>query len=576
MHADHLDTDIHTFLERHQKKDLMRFVTVGSVDDGKSTMIGRLLHDTGAVYEDHLEDARGGSEGEVDLARITDGLRAEREQGITIDVAYRYFTTAKRKFIIADTPGHIQYTRNMATGASTADLAIILIDARNGVLQQSRRHAYIASLLGIPYLLVAVNKMDAVDYDEARYREIHAEFEAFSKHLNFQKVLFLPISALVGDNVVEESSQMPWYEGPTLLQHLEGIDLNLGGASDIFRYPVQYVLRPDQDYRGFAGQIASGVVRPGDSVKVLPSGHTSTVKAIDSFEGELEEAFAPMSVSIRLSDEIDVSRGDLLVHEGCEPELHRRFRAMLVWMGDKALDREKTYLLKHGTQYVRAEVSKIVYKNDLRQLEELPSESLELNDIGCVEILCHRPIAFDAYLDNRVTGSFILIDSLSNFTAAAGMILQGHDSCDDEGAEANSPHTGISVAERKERLGHEGLVLCIADDGAGKTTRFAYALEREIFDSGALVHVVLGNDEGAIGAIRTCVEAGLLTICVARKETQFIKQLQESLEKAQILRVTLDADSTSSDVCIPDWNKGFDASLRAMVEDLLARKTLKT
>ena len=575
MHADHLDTDILTFLDRHQRKDLMRFVTVGSVDDGKSTMIGRLLHDTGAVYEDHLDDARGGQEGEVDLAKITDGLRAEREQGITIDVAYRYFTTPTRKFIIADTPGHIQYTRNMATGASTADLAIILIDARNGVLQQSRRHAYIASLLGIPYLLVAVNKMDAVDYDEARYREIHAEFAAFAEHLNFKDVLFLPISALVGDNVVEKSDAMPWYQGNTLLEHLEGVELNFERGSEALRYPVQYVLRPDQDYRGFAGRIESGVVRPGDSVRVLPSGHTSTVKAIDCFEGELEVAYAPMSVSIRLSDEIDVSRGDLLVHNGQEPELHRRLRAMLVWMGDKPLDLGKTYLLKHGTQYIRAEVSRVVYQNDLLNLEQLPAETLELNDIGCVELLCHRPIAFDAYKTNRTMGSFILIDSMSNFTAAAGMILEAADSGEGGADLTDLPHSGISVSERAERMGHPGVALCVSGESENRAARFAYAIERELFDRGATVHVVLGQDEGAIRSIKSGVDAGLVTLCVSPESGVLGKQLQETLDKSQLLQIGLGIEGDALDFHLQDSGKGFDGSLKGLIEALQERNILK-
>ncbi len=494
MYADHLDTDIQTFLTRHQSKDLLRFVSVGSVDDGKSTMIGRLLYDTGGVYEDNLEDARNRADkdGEIDFARLTDGLRAEREQGITIDVAYRYFTTATRKFIIADTPGHIQYTRNMATGASTADLAIILIDARLGVLQQSRRHAFIASLLGIPHLLVAVNKMDLKDYDQSVYDAIVSDFATVASHLNFDEVTFLPMSALHGDNVVSTGDNLPWYTGPTLLEHLETVDIRKDRASEAFRYPVQYVIRPNQNYRGFAGQIASGTVRKGDSICVLPSGKTSTVKAIDTFAGEVDNAFAPMSVTIRLDDEIDVSRGDVITRVGEETDTGRQFDAMMVWMSEKPLDTRKSYLIKHGSQYLRAELSTVHFRVDLDELSNAPADELALNDIGAVSVTCHREIPHDSYITNRSTGAFVVIDSLTNETVAAGMIteLAAADRADDGTEVLDRPHSGVSPRERQERLGHEGAVVWMSGlPAAGKST-IGYALERRLFDLGCICHVL--------------------------------------------------------------------------------------
>ncbi len=420
-----IESDILGFIERNQNKELLRFVTVGSVDDGKSTLIGRLLHDTKGVYEDQLKDAtRTTATGEtaIDFARITDGLRAEREQGITIDVAYRYFHTPIRKFIIADTPGHVQYTRNMATGASTANVALILIDARLGVLQQSRRHAMIGSLLGIPHLLVCVNKMDLVDYDKDIFDSIVADFRSFSDTLHYHSVDFVPISALMGINVVEPAPhRTPWYEGPTVLEFLETVPI----AGDInlrdFRFPVQTVIRPDLDYRGFAGQVMSGVVSVGDRIKVLPNGQTSTVTHIDTWEGETPEAFAPQSVTLRLADEIDISRGDLVVKAEDEPYIGRHVDAMVVWMGETPLDPERSYVIKHTTRYVRTNVEEVAWQLDLETLEQNEGvDSLELNDIGLVRFTTHRPLVFDAYQKNRATGAFIIIDSMTNNTV-------GHD-----------------------------------------------------------------------------------------------------------------------------------------------------
>jgi sulfate adenylyltransferase large subunit len=423
-----LSSDIEAYLRRYQDKDLLRFVAVGSVDDGKSTLIGRLLFDTGSVYDDQLEAVRKASQmagTEVDLSLLTDGLAAEREQGITIDVAYRYFSTDKRKFIIADTPGHVQYTRNMVTGASTAAVALILIDARLGVLQQSRRHAYLASLLGIPHLAVCVNKMDLVDFDQAVFARIQREFSTFTNALSFADVGFVPTSALRGDNCVHRSAKMPWYDGRTVLEYLESVPVHEARVSAHLRYPVQYVLRPSGDYRGFAGRIASGVVKKGDPIMVLSSGKTSRVKAIDVFDGELPQAFASQSVTLRLEDEIDVSRGDMLVHPGDLPRVARRFDASLVWMHEAPLDVRKTYLLKHTTQIVPAHVERIHWRKDMDTLEETPARTLALNDIGRATLATHRPLFLDAYAENRETGSFILIDAITNGTVGAGMVVGG-------------------------------------------------------------------------------------------------------------------------------------------------------
>ncbi len=421
-----VSSDIEAYLRRYQDKELLRFVAVGSVDDGKSTLIGRLLYDTGSVYEDQLAAVRKASQmagTEVDLSLLTDGLAAEREQGITIDVAYRYFSTARRKFIIADTPGHVQYTRNMVTGASTANVALILIDARLGVLQQSRRHAYIASLLGIPHLAVCVNKMDLVEYDQGTYTRIRESFSKFTRALSFADVSFFPTSALEGDNCVHRSTKIPWYEGPTVLEFLESVPVREARNLAHFRYPVQYVLRPNLDYRGFAGRIASGVVKKGDPVVSLSSGRSSRVKSIDVFDGELPEAFAPQSVTLRLEDEIDVSRGDMLVHPGDAPRVTRTFDAQLVWMHDVPLDLQRTYLLKHTTQIVRVDIERVHYRKDMDTLEDVPAPTLHINDIGRATLTAHRPLFLDAYESNRDTGSFIIIDPLSNTTVGAGMVV---------------------------------------------------------------------------------------------------------------------------------------------------------
>lgn len=419
-----IKSDIGAYLDRYQKKELLRFVTIGSVDDGKSTLIGRLLNDTDSVYIDQLEGAKKIDDGEekVDLALITDGLKAEREQGITIDVAYRYFSTEKRKFIIADTPGHEQYTRNMATGASTAQVALILIDARLGVLAQSKRHAYIASLLGIPHLLVCVNKMDLKNYSEDVYSDIVKEFSEFSASMGFDGVTFVPVSALEGDNVVSFSEKTPWYEGPTVLSFLENVPIKKNVNEDEFAFPVQYVLRPHLNYRGYAGTVISGVVKPGDEILVLPSLKKSKIKTIDVYEGQLEEAFSPQSVVITLEDEIDISRGDMLVHAHHSLHAVKDFEAMIVWMNDEPLMKNRQYYLKHTTNMITGVVSQVDHIVDVHTLQKVEADELKLNDIGKVHLKLNRPIIADSYRNNRQGGAFILIDRLTNATVAAGMI----------------------------------------------------------------------------------------------------------------------------------------------------------
>jgi bifunctional enzyme CysN/CysC len=415
--------------------DLLRLSTAGSVDDGKSTLIGRLLLDTQQIMADQvaqLEDAsrRQGFD-RTELALVTDGLRAEREQGITIDVAYRYFHTPRRKFIIADTPGHPQYTRNMVTGASTANLAVILVDARAGMTEQSRRHAFLSSLLGIPHLVVAVNKMDLVDYSQARFEEIRAEFAEFAAKLDVSDVTFIPISALDGDNVVDRSAHMPWYAGTPLLYHLENVhiasDRNLVDA----RLPVQWVIRPQSDahpdYRGYAGQIAGGMLKPGDDVIALPSGFTSTITAIDTFDGPVEEAFAPMSVTVRLADDLDVSRGDVLARPANQPTSGQDLDVMVSWMTDRPLQTRQMYAVKHTTHNARAMVTDVQYRLDVNTLHrDEDATQLGLNDIGRVRLRTTEPVHYDPYTRNRLTGGLIVIDETTNTTAGAGMIVDRH------------------------------------------------------------------------------------------------------------------------------------------------------
>lgn len=416
--------------------DLVRFATAGSVDDGKSTLIGRLLYDSKSLFDDNLASvervSRERGDDYTDLALLTDGLRAEREQGITIDVAYRYFATPKRKFIVADTPGHVQYTRNMVTGASTADVALILVDARKGVSEQSRRHAFLASLLGVPHLVLLVNKMDLVDWDQARFDEIAQEFSDFASRLKIHDLSFIPVSALLGDNVVDRSANMPWYEGSTLLGHLERVHVSSDRNLVDVRFPVQYVIRPQSataiDYRGFAGQVASGVLKPGDRVTVLPSGFETTIAAIDGPEGPVEEAFPPMSVVVRLADEIDVSRGDMICRPANTATATQDLDAQLCWMDERApLTPGRIYGLKHTTRWARAKVAGIAYRVDVNTLHrDQEATALHLNEIGRVRLRTTSPLFVDPYQENRTTGSFILVDESTNRTVAAGLLTGSH------------------------------------------------------------------------------------------------------------------------------------------------------
>lgn len=429
-----LETDIHAYLAQHESKDMLRFLTCGSVDDGKSTLIGRLLHDSKMIYEDQLaaitkDSKKVGTTGEkVDLALLVDGLQSEREQGITIDVAYRYFSTDKRKFIIADTPGHEQYTRNMVTGASTCDLAIILVDARAGVKTQTKRHSFLVSLLGIKNVIVAVNKMDLMDYSENTYAQIKEDYLAFSEHLALKNIQFIPMSALEGDNVVNLSPNTPWYTGPTMIDMLNTIEVDKTVNHDDFRFPVQYVNRPHLNYRGFAGTIVSGDIAVGDAVTALPSGKTSTVKSIDTFEAELESAKAGAAVTLTLNDEIDISRGDMIVKTDNQPFLHSSFAAHLVWMDEAAMIPNKQYNIKFATQKVAGAISNIDYLIDVNTLKQTQGVHLQLNEIAKVDLKLTQAVACDAYTRNRKTGAFIVIDRLTNATVGAGMIISQNQS----------------------------------------------------------------------------------------------------------------------------------------------------
>ncbi len=423
-----IETDINAYLAQHEQKELLRFLTCGSVDDGKSTLIGRLLYDTKMIYEDQLEAIQsdtvkhGTTGGKMDLALLVDGLQAEREQGITIDVAYRYFSTAKRKFIIADTPGHEQYTRNMATGASTCDLAVILIDARYGVVTQTRRHSYIASLLGIKHVVVAINKMDLVNFSEEVFRKIQADYLEFSKNLGEQNYFFVPMSALDGDNVVHAGDRCQWYTGATLMQILETVQIAGDKNYQDLRFPVQFVNRPNLDFRGFCGTLASGLVRQGQQVRVLPSNKTSRVKSIVTYDGDLQEAFAGQAVTLTLDDEIDISRGDMLVDAGAQVTFAQTMTAHLVWMAEQPLQLGRQYLFKYATKVTPGSIGSIHHRIDVNTQEQLPAQQMQLNDIAQVDVELQQPVVIDAYAGNRGTGAFIVIDRLTNVTVGAGMV----------------------------------------------------------------------------------------------------------------------------------------------------------
>ena len=493
--SDLIATDIDAYLKQHERKDLLRLLTCGSVDDGKSTLIGRLLHDSHMIYEDQLQaiksdSVKSGTTGDkYDLALLTDGLQAEREQGITIDVAYRYFSTAKRKFIIADTPGHEQYTRNMATGASNCELAIILIDARHGVMTQTRRHTFIASLLGIRHIIVAINKMDLLNFDKQVFDRIRADYVNFASDLDTGELTFIPISALNGDNVVNASTQTPWYDGPTLMSMLENVKINSVRNFDDFRFPVQYVNRPNLNFRGYCGTVASGIVRKGDQVTVLPSGKMSRVKSIVTFDEELVLASPQMAVTLTLEDEIDISRGDLIVHDDNLPGALDTVTATIVWMSESTMLPGKQYEFKHASKALTGQISAIRHKIDVNTMERRPAPTLELNEIGLCDVSFTQKLYFDPYKRNIATGAFIIIDRLTNVTVGAGMI---------ENATKISRHREgkaghVTTAEREARFGQKPVtVMFVGLSGSGKST-LAHALERRLFDMGRVSAVLDGK-----------------------------------------------------------------------------------
>ena len=498
--------NIKEFLDQDQRKDLLRLLTAGSVDDGKSTLIGRLMFDSKMLYEDQLaalerDSKRVGHAGEdIDYALLLDGLKAEREQGITIDVAYRYFSTAKRKFIIADTPGHEQYTRNMITGGSTANLAIILIDARHGVITQTKRHTFLVSLLGIKHVVVAINKMDLVNFSQEVFEKIRKDYETFVAQLDIPDVHFIPLSALKGDNVVETSERTPWYHGSSLLEFLETVHISSDRNFTDLRYPVQFVLRPDIKFRGFSTSVASGVISKGDDILVLPSLKTSKVKSIETYDGEKDYAFPPQSVTVTLEDEIDISRGDMLVHPDNRPRVERHFEAMLVWMDENKMDLSTQFYIKHANNNTKAKIDQIRYKVDVNTLEKSSIENFSLNEIGRVVITTTKPLFFDPYKKNKQTGSFILIDPVTHNTCAVGMIIDKLGSKDlpsritdgdkDKIAKGKSL---VTIDERRKKFNQKGETIWITGlHGSGKN-ELAFSLEKKLFENGATAVLLDGS-----------------------------------------------------------------------------------
>ncbi|MFY9180170.1 MAG: sulfate adenylyltransferase subunit CysN [Venatoribacter sp.] len=525
--------DILQYLKQHENKELLRFLTCGNVDDGKSTLIGRLLYDSKATYEDQLaavvkDSAKVGTTGDrPDLALLVDGLQAEREQGITIDVAYRYFSTAKRKFIIADTPGHEQYTRNMATGASTCELAIILIDARKGVKTQTRRHSFIASLLGIKHVIVAINKMDLVDFSEDRFLEIQMEYREFARKLNIPNINFVPISALDGDNVVSHSERSPWYQGKTLMEILETADVHKERNFTNFRLPVQYVNRPNLNFRGFCGTIASGVVRVGDPILALPSKKSSRVKEIVTFDGNLEEAFAGQAITLTLEDEIDISRGDAIVHVDDLPEVSKKLNANIVWMTDAPLLPGKPYDIKFAAGNTAGTISKIHNLVDVNTLEKRKAEKVSLNEIAQVEVALEKSVAFDAYDKIQGTGSFIIIDRLTNVTIGAGMVTSA--------ANDDYDNRPVSAEEKARRFNQQPAVVSLVGDNASE---IANGLDRRLFEMGRLATIATAFNAAVLK------DAGLVVLVAGeakdadiRLETQDepLENLISALKKQEII-----------------------------------------
>ena len=538
--------DITSYLARHESKDLLRFLTCGSVDDGKSTLIGRLLYDSHMIYEDQLEkitkDSKiyGTTGDDFDPALLTDGLKAEREQGITIDVAYRYFSTDKRKFIIADCPGHEQYTRNMATGASTCNLAVILIDARHGVITQTRRHSFICSLLGIKHVIVAVNKMDLVDWSENKFDEIKNDFNNTVARLNFSDIHFIPLSALKGDNVVNRSKSMDWYNGPTFLSHLENVNISADRNLIDMRFPVQYVLRPDLNFRGFSGTVASGVIRKGDKVACLPSGQHSEVKEIYGVDGVQEEAFSQQSITLTLHDEIDVSRGNILVPVNNIPKIGNEFEAMIVWMHEEFAEAGKNYVFKHTTNIVPGSISNIRYKVDVNSMKRDKNENdinlkINLNEIARCHITLHRSIAFDSYTRNRSTGAFIIIDRLTNITVGAGMIVDRAVSKSLKNSEKNiKKEKGLVSSEKRSELFNQKPVTIWLTglSGSGKTT-IAMLLEKKLTDIRNRSYVLDGDN------LRFGINKDLGFSSVDRKENiRRVSEISSLMNQAGLIVIT--------------------------------------
>ena len=561
MHqSDLISSDIDAYLKAHENKSLLRFITCGSVDDGKSTLIGRLLYESKMIFEDQLtaleqDSKKVGTQGEnIDFALLVDGLAAEREQGITIDVAYRFFATEHRKFIVADTPGHEQYTRNMATGASTADLAVLLIDARQGVLTQTKRHAFIASQLGVRHIVLAVNKMDLIDYSEKVFNEIVDDFKTFADQLDIPNLHAIPVSALAGDNVVDGSRYMPWYEGPSLLGYLEGVDVEAEETSLPFRMPVQWVNRPDLDFRGYAGRVAGGIVRPGDDVRVLPSGKQSKIARIVTMDSDLDEAVSGQSVTLTLTDEIDISRGDVIATSETPPEISDQFDTTIIWLSEEPMLPGRSYRMKTSSRLVSATVNAPKHKTDVNTLQKLPAKTLQLNEIGNCTLAVDRPIAFDSYNENRQTGSFILIDRMTNNTVGMGMInfpLR-------RAANIHWQNLDINKAANAEQKGQSPAVLWFTGlSGSGKST-IANEVQRRLFASGRHSFILdgdnvrhgLNRDLGFTDADRVenirrvaevsklMVDAGLITlvsfISPFRAERELARNLMEEGEFIEI------------------------------------------